>query len=654
MLRAAVIIALAVTGVPAASAQEPARPDGWVVISVDEYRALRLKAYPPEPPPEPPPIPVTLSRVDYDLRVNGDSIVGETRLTADVLKDGWVAVPIPIGLLVRAARVDGRPVSLVDSGGPHVLLSKRGRTVIALDVVVPLRIAGGTETLMVPPAAAAVSRVSLVVPRKDIDLWVGGGVLAERPADAEKPWVAYASVGEALTMRWKKRVEDARPAQATRLRGSVTETVGLAEETGLVTANVRIEVTQGLASAVNLALPTGLTVNQVSGPLVGDWEFKPGALKIAFLEPLSTQTTVSIAAEVLVPRDGQIVVPLVRLTGAERETGGVAVEVLGAGEITDRQPRGLDPADPSDLGDALASRATPSMIAFRYRPQEASAERSLAVTVLRYAPQAVLVANVEEARYDALVGEEGKTLVRARYAVRNNQRAFLGLALPDGATLWSAAVAARPLRPGAGPGGGLLIPLVKGRSGEDTPAFVVEVIYVQRGDAWKDNGRATLVLPTLDLPVSRTGVSLHYSPRFKVTPQPGTFRAETDSGPFTEAIRLDDRVIPIRIGGNIGPVSGRRPGYGGGTGGVVGGVVGGLPDAPAPPPPPAAASPSARVEDKLISDFRKQAAGRSVTGALPVRVTFPQFGETLFLVSELTSEARAASLEISYKRNGRW
>ena len=39
-------------------------------------------------------------------------------------------------------------------------------------------------------------------------------------------------------------------------------------------------------------------------------------------------------------------------------------------------------------------------------------------------------------------------LVRARYAVRNNQRAFLALKLPAQSVLWSAALAGRPVRPG--------------------------------------------------------------------------------------------------------------------------------------------------------------------------------------------------------------
>ena len=647
MLRVFALTLLAVVFAPEVNAQEPTPLDGWVVISLDEYRALRLRAYPPEPPPQPPPVDLALTRADYDLRVNGDSIEGEARLAVDVFAEGLVVVPLPSGFLVRAVR-GARLMSIVGQGGQQLLVTKRGRSVIALDVVAPLNVSGGSESITVRPAEVlrarpgevqpAVCRVALVVPRRDIDLSVNGGVLAERPADIEKPWVAYATTGQPLTMTWTKRVEQTRSSQPPRIRGSVIETVGLAEETGLVTANVRVEVTQGALPAVTLALPDGLIVNQVSGSLVADWEFKPGSLKVAFLEPLSAQTTMSIGAEVPVVREGSVPVPLIRLTGAERETGGVAVEVLGAGEITERQPRGLDPADPSDLGDGLASRTTPSMIAFRYRPQDGNAARTLVVNVLRYTPQAVLVANVEEARYDVLISEEGKTLVRARYAVRNNQRAFLGVTLPDGATLWSAVVASRPLRPGAATDGSLLVPLVKGRSGEDAAPFVIELSYVHRGVAWNDDGLARLGLPALDLPVSRTGVVVHYSPRFRVKPGPGAFRQETDSGPFTEALRREEISAAAE---------GRRDA--GLPGGVVGGVVGGLPEAPPPP-----AAPEQATTDKLIRDFQKQSAGRSVSGIVPVRVPFPEFGEALFLVSELTAEGHAASLELNYKRNARW
>jgi hypothetical protein len=125
----------------AASAQEKEKEKstdsghlpGWVVIPVEEYRVLRAKAYPVEHDPEPPPIDATLTRVDYDLRVAGDLAAGRASLTVDVLKDGWVRVPVPAGLLVREARLDGKQLSLVPGaqgksvGHLSALLSHAGR-----------------------------------------------------------------------------------------------------------------------------------------------------------------------------------------------------------------------------------------------------------------------------------------------------------------------------------------------------------------------------------------------------------------------------------------------------------------------------------------------------------------------------------------------
>jgi hypothetical protein len=638
MVRATLVSAALVLGAAAGivRAQEPARSDGWVVISVDDYRMLRARAYPPDRPPEPPPIDATITRVDYELRVNGDSIAGDARLTVDVLKEGWVRIGVPPGLLVRAARVDGRPVSIVDGASdpksvprsdvraaraPHVLLSKTGRVVLALDIVVPLKTTGGSETLTLPASAGAVSRLSLVVPRPGIDLAIAGGVLAERAQGPEGRWVAYGRAGQPLVATWKKRTEDTRVAQPLKWRGSIIQFVGLGEETSPITASVRMDVVQGQAASIDVAIADGLVVNQVSGALVADWDFRPGALKINFLEPVTSQTSFGISGEARVPREGAVSVPLMRLPAADRETGGVAVEVLGAGEIRDQQPRGLDPADPSDLGEPVAGRESPSMVAFRYRPQDGRGVRTLGLSVARYTPQAVLIANIEEARFEALVGEEGKTLVRARYAVRNNQRAFLDVTLPRDATLWSASVAFRPVRPGVSTSGSLLLPLEKGRAGEEAPVSVVELIYVQKDAAWKDDGRTSLQFPAVDLPVSRTGVALHYSPRFSVKPEPGAFRTETDTGPFTAALRNESSET-----GQMGFV---------------------LPRA-------AAAAPMRAPVDQLVEQFRKDTAGRAVTGPLPVQVPFPQFGPAVFLVSELTAESRPPQIEISYKRETRW
>ena len=88
-----------------ALAQEVTHPPGWVVISVPDYQSLRSKAYPAESEAEAA-VEGTLSKVDYELKIEGPLASGRAILTADVLKDGWVRIPIPSGLLVRDARLD--------------------------------------------------------------------------------------------------------------------------------------------------------------------------------------------------------------------------------------------------------------------------------------------------------------------------------------------------------------------------------------------------------------------------------------------------------------------------------------------------------------------------------------------------------------------
>lgn len=601
----------ALSGAVHASAQTVA-PEGWVVLPVDEYRTLRERANPPAAIPSPPPVEATLTRVEYDLRIDGDLVAGRALLTIDVLRDGWTRVQIPAGLMVRDARLDGQPVSLVGGPPPHVLLSRAGRFVLTLDVVVPLAASAGAESITLPASAAPMSRATLVVPRTGVDLSATGGFVADRgETPDESRFTALGRPNQALTLSWRRKVDDRRAEQSLRIRGRVTQVVALGEETCQLTAAVRVEVLQGLARDVVVALPGGLVVNQVNGATVGDWAVAGGVLRVVLLEPAATDISFIVQGEARVPREGAVTIPLVRLPAAERETGGVAVDVAGAGEIAARQARGLDAADPSELGEVVTARESPSMLAFRHKPIGGTDTRSLILTVVRYTPQAVLVANVEEARYRALVSDDGRLLVEARYAVRNNQRSFLKVTMPPGSVVWSAEVAGRPIRPGVAEADAVLLPLEKGRAGEEAPTFVVALVYLQTTDVWTDKGRTSLTLPAVDLPVSRTGLELHYSPRFRIETTPGSFRVENDPGPFAAALRLP-AATPI----NVRNKDDR--------------AAAGL--------------------QALVDRFRNESGGRTVVGALPVHVAFPSFGPSIFLASELTAETRAPSVELTFKR----
>jgi hypothetical protein len=598
---------------PRAIAQTAAVPEGWVVLPVDEYRALRERAVPAPPVPAPPPVEATLTRVDYDLRAGADVVSGRVLLTIDVLRDGWTRVAIPAGLMVRDASLDGRPVALVDGTPPHVLLSRAGRSALTLDVVIPLTAAAGAESIVLPPSPSPISRARLTLPRNGVDLVPNGGFVAEHVETGdESRWTAFGRPNQPLSLTWKRKVDDRRGEQPLRFRARVTQIVGFAEDACQVTAAIRVEVLQGLARDITIAIPAGLVVSQVNGSTVADWDVAGDALRVTLLEPAASEASFIVQGDARTAREGAVGVPLVRVPAAERETGGVAVDIAGAGEVGAPQMRGLERADPSELGDIVSSRESPSMIAFRHRPLAGSDSRSLSVDVVRYTPQAVVIANIEEARYRALASEDGRLLVEARYAVRNNQRSFLKVVLPAGAMLWSAEVAGRPIRPGIGGDGSVLVPLEKGRAGDQAPTFVVELVYLQRTGGWSDKARPRVELPALDLAVSRTGLELHYSPRYRVEPLAGAFRVDTDPGPFAEALRRPQMNLTIE---------------------------------------------ARRVEDRtsaglqtLVDRFRQESGSRIAAGLLPVHVEFPDFGPSVYLASELTPEAQESAIELLVRR----
>lgn len=641
----------------AAQAQEkvPDAPHaaGWVVIPVEEYRVLRAKAYPVEHDPEPPPVEATLTRVDYDLRIPGDLATGRASLTVDVLKDGWVRVPVPAGLLVREARLDGKPVSLVPAaqgkGGAHLaaLLSHAGRYVLLLDVDVPVSSSAGDESISLPSTESGVTRAAVELPRQGVDLRIGGGLLSGKSETAgETKWLAYGHGNEALTFTWRKKTEDHHIDQPLRMRGSLTQLTSLAEDSTSLYAEANLEVVQGAAKEARIQLPQNVTINQVAGAMVADWEMKGGELAVTFLEPVEHSARFVITGEVRLPRDGIVDIPLLRLLNTERDDGGVAVEILGAGEIKGQKVQGLEEADATDLGEMVASRQSPALVAFRARSGPAAATRSLSVNLARYDTQSVLMANVEEARYQVLMSADGKELVQARYAVRNNQRNFVKVTLPAGATVWSVLLQGKPIRPGQSPDGSLLLPLEKSRGGEDAPAFAVEILYLAKAPAWEEKGREKVTLPALDLPISRTGLLLYYPPLFHVTAEPGTFRTQEYVNPTSAA-------LAPTVSGGVGG------GSGGGMGVAAPAVMGGpVKQVEVDRLEQFAKLKSSDDEKKdatqaLLDTFRAKSSAGRVTGILPVNVAFPAFGPSIFLVSELTSENQSPAAELSFQREKR-
>ncbi len=259
--------------------------------------------------------------MDYDLHVTGDLAAGRASLTVDVLKDGWVRVPVPAGLLVREARLDGKPVSLVPGAqkAKAERISRRCSRMRDASNCCSMwmcqsRPRRATRAFRLPSTESGVTRAAVLLPRQGVDLRIGGGLLSEKSETAgETKWLAYARGNEALTFTWRKKTEDHHVELPLRLRGSLTQLTSLAEDSTSIYAEASFEVVQGAAREVRIQLPEKITINQVSGAMVADWEMKNGELAVTFLEPVEHSARFVISGEARLPKDGIIDIPLLRL-----------------------------------------------------------------------------------------------------------------------------------------------------------------------------------------------------------------------------------------------------------------------------------------------------------------------------------------------------
>jgi hypothetical protein len=202
----------------------------------------------------------------------------------------------------------------------------------------------------------------------------------------------------------------------------------------------------------------------------------------------------------------------------------------------------------------------------------------------------------------------------------------------------------------------VLLPLEKAHAGEDAPEFAVELVYIAHGSTWNDKGRFSLALPALDLPISRTGLSVFHPPLFKVTPEPGAFQVEPYADP-TSAVLTAPPVQPVAL---HRATTGAAIGYT--TLNSLAVLTPGAVPAPLPPPAPQTAYtgtdqsvPLQSQQQKLDTlpqsafDNLRLDAGRA-SGILPIQVDFPELGPSLFLISELTAENHAPEAAFNFQR----
>ena len=475
---------------------------GTVTLSLAEYNSLTELASRKPKTPEAAPLSFVLSRAAFKLRVEDQSLTGALDIDGSVLEKGFVKVPLTSGLTILDARQASSPLPLLQEGRTHsAILNGPGAFAVSLNIASALTIEAGRASFTVLVPAASSSLLTLDLPGNHANVRIEPGLITNRTTENGHTIVeATLEPGKPARIWWTTREIAAPVAQReVRFLSDVKSVVSVGDSQLRTTALCDVTVIQGEAVEFRMPLPQGFELAEATGSTLDSFEIDAGVLILKVREPARRNHQFLIAIE-RANHDTKVEAPLLAFAGAQRETGELLVEGVGAMELTPTESGGLRRMDVREIGAIARSLARfPLQAAFRYNRRETDIPK-LQLEWTMFPDSSVLSAVAERATITTLTNIEGKSLTEVTLRVRNHSQPFVKVELPPGAQLLSAEVEGERVKPALGPDGSR-VPLL--RVGlNSSSAYTVSFVYMSSGGRFAKNGGYEMTLPKLDIPVN--------------------------------------------------------------------------------------------------------------------------------------------------------
>jgi hypothetical protein len=308
--------------------------------------------------------------------------------------------------------------------------------------------------------------------------------------------------GKAARVWWTTREIAAPVAQReVRFLSDVKTVVSVGDSEVRLTAYCDVNVIQGEAAEFKMELPAGYDLTAASGTTLESSEVVNGTLTLRVHDPAKRNHQFLIAIE-RTNRETKVEAPLLAVAGAQRETGELLVEGVGAMELIAKESGGLRRMDVREAAPITRSLAHfPLQAAFRYNRRASDAPK-LNLEWTQFPDANILSAVAERATVTTLTTVEGKSLTEVTLRVRNHAQPFMKVDLPAGAQLLSAEVEGERVKPVKGEGNdGSRVPLL--RTGLDSSrAYTVSFVYQNAGARFAKSGAYDMGLPKVDIPIN--------------------------------------------------------------------------------------------------------------------------------------------------------
>ena len=475
---------------------------GTVTLSLAEYNRLTELAARKPKTSEAAPLPFVMSSAVFKLRVEDQSLQGNIEFAGSVLEKGSVKVPLTSGLTILDALQANSPLPLLLEGATQTaILNGPAPFSVSLSVASPLTVEAGRAsfTILVPVTSA--SLLTLDLPGNHANVRVEPGLVTSRTtANGHTIIEATLEPGKPARVWWTTREIAAPVAQReVRFLSDIKSVVSVGDSQMRISALCDVTVIQGEALEFRVPLPAGFELTEATGPTLDSFATETGVLVLKVREPMRRNHQFLIAIE-RANQETKVDAPVIAISGAQRETGELLIEGIGAMELTPKESGGLRRMDVREVGAIARSLSRfPLQAAFRFNRRPGDTPK-LELEWTQFPDSSVLSAVAERATITTLTNIEGKTLTEVSLRVRNHAQPFVKVELPAGAQLLSAEVEGQRVKPVMGTDGSR-VPLL--RAGfNPSGAYTVSFVYLNSGTRFAKSGAYEMMLPKLDIPVN--------------------------------------------------------------------------------------------------------------------------------------------------------
>lgn len=484
------------------AALPPPGSAGTVTLLLTEYNRLVELATRRQKTPDTVPLPFVLSQAVFRLRVEDQSLLGTIEISGTLLEKGPVKVPLTAGLTILEAKQSGSPVPLLQEGPTHsAILNGPGAFSVSLNIATALTLEAGRASFVLPVPPASSSLLSLELPGNHANVRVEPGLVTSRNSENGRTTIeATLEPGKPGRVWWTTREIAAPVAQReVRFLSDIKTVVSVGDSQLRLTSLCDLTVVQGEASEFRMPLPSGFELTEVTGSTLDSTDTESGVLILRVREPARRTHQFLISIE-RGNKETKVDTPFLALAGAQRETGELLVEGVGAMDLTPTESGGLlrmDVREASAIAKSLAR--FPLQAAFRYNRHQGDTPK-LQLEWRQFPDAAVVSAVAERATITTLTNVEGKSLTEVMLRVRNHAQPFVKVELPPGAQLLSADVEGQRVKPVADADGSR-VPLL--RAGfNPSGAYTVSFVYLSSGARFAKSGPYEMGLPKLDIPIN--------------------------------------------------------------------------------------------------------------------------------------------------------